>query len=107
MEAPANAVYEITVDDKYKCYLKEIDRETYELVLGLIMPTNGQPKYVLAGEIILNRLWVGGDDIVKTQDDLLVSAAMAAYKLIDIKGSDLKKISKTHVLTNKQAKQER
>ncbi|MGV7234657.1 MAG: hypothetical protein ACQ9ET_00220 [Nitrosomonadaceae bacterium] len=85
------AVYEISVGEK-SCRLSEINRGTLEVVLGLVMPSNGQPQYIKAGEIILNSCWVEGDEEIKTDESLLLSACMSAYQLVDIKESSLKKL---------------
>lgn len=88
---PAGAKYLIEVEDK-KAYLKAINRATLEVVLGLIMPSNGDPQYIKAGEIILNTCWVGGDEEIRTDEEYLNAAAMQAYQLVEIKTASLKKL---------------
>lgn len=83
------AQYEITVKGK-SCKLSEISRGTLEIALGMIMkPT---PEYIRAGEIIILNCWIEGDEEIKTNDKLLVPAAMKAYELIELEEAELKKI---------------
>ncbi len=83
--------YEIEIEGK-KCQLRELDRQTLEICLGLVMNTNGPPQYIKAGEIILKTCFVSGDKEILEDDKLLVGAAMTAYELIEIKEATLKKI---------------
>lgn len=87
----AKAKYEIVVEDKI-CWLKEVNRATLEVALGLIMATTGQPQYIRAGEIILLNCWVGGDEEIKKNEDYLIPACFQAYELIKLKEASLKKI---------------
>lgn len=92
---PVGAKYVIEVeheDKTLKCYLKPISRQTMEIVLGLTMAVSGPPQYIRAGEVILNACWVGGDDEIRKNDDLLVPAAMQAYRLVEVKNAELKKL---------------
>jgi len=91
MQIDKTPKYEITVDDK-SCKLRELDRQTLEVALGLIMNNNSKPQYIRAGEIILNACWVEGDEEIKTNDKYLVAAAFQAFQLIEIKDAQLKKI---------------
>ena len=58
----------------------------------LAMPIQGRPQYIRAGEIVLLNCWVGGDDEIKSDDDLLIPAAMQAFQIIQSKTAVLKKI---------------
>ena len=85
--------YEIEMDDKKtRCFLRSIDRATLETALGLTMKTSGHSEYIRAGEVILTSCWVTGDEIIKTNEDFLMSASMQAFQLIQIKSATLKKI---------------
>jgi hypothetical protein len=89
--------FEISVFDdenvEYKCQLSPIDRVVLEIVIGLIMPTGGEkPKYLQAGELILNSCWVSGDEQIRKDEQLLISACMSAYKLFELKKTILKKL---------------
>ena len=95
-QVPAGAAYVIEVEDDNgktrKCYLKKINRATMEAVLGLTMAVNSSPQYIRAGEIILTNCWAGGDEEIRKNDDLLVPAAMQAYRLVEVKNAELKKL---------------
>lgn len=86
--------YTITVldDDKeYSCILKELDRETLSAVLGFMMPINGHPNYLAAGDIILLKCWVSGAEEIRKIDYLKTAASMQAVTLIAIKQASIKK----------------
>tara|TARA_R110000796_G_scaffold63139_4_gene145521 strand:- start:5617 stop:5940 length:324 start_codon:yes stop_codon:yes gene_type:complete len=88
---PKGAEFTIEVNGKV-AYLKKPDRITIENALGLAMPIQGRPQYIRAGEIVLLNCWVGGDDEIKTDDELLIPAAMQAFQIIQAKTAVLKKI---------------
>lgn len=91
-DAPKEAKYLIEVDGK-KGYLKNPNRHTIEVVLALVMPSKGSPKYIKAGETILRSCWIkGGDEEILNNDDLLVSAAMQAYKTVKLRSGSIKKL---------------
>jgi len=86
------------------CYLEEMNRDVLEAVLSMIQPKgNEKPKYLQAGEKILNSCWikktklangeeVESDDEILTKDSLLVAASMQAYELVDIKRTNITKL---------------
>ena len=80
---PAGAKYCLEIEDK-KCYLKGMSRPILETALGLIMPTNGTPKLITAGEMILNRV-EGGDEEIRKDDELLSEASLKCVELIERK----------------------
>ena len=101
-------VYELTVRDK-KCYLRKFDRATMSYALSLLTsdvdvnlenksnPKVGKiqinPEKILkVGEIALQNCWLGGDEEIKTDDSLFVSAAMEAGTLFEMEESSLKKL---------------
>jgi len=91
------AKYEITVTDDdgvdHTCQLTAIPRTVLEIVIGLIMPSGGEkPQYLKAGELILNSCWISGDELIRTDEQMLISAAMSAYKLFELKKTNLKKL---------------
>lgn len=100
VKKPAGAKFQITVEDElpngdvreYTCFLKAINRQTFGVAMAKAIPASGQPDYVGAGEIILFTAWLDGDEELKKDDSLLLSAAMQAYGLIEIKTSSLKKL---------------
>lgn len=89
--------YEIIVTDddgkEYSCKLGSIDRKVLEIVIALIMPSGGEkPQYLKAGELILNSTWISGDEYIRTDEQMLISACMSAYKLFELKKTNLRKI---------------
>lgn len=100
VKKPSGAKFQITVEDElpngdvreYTCFLKPINRQTFGVAMAKAIPSSGMPDYVGAGEIILNTAWLDGDEELKKDDSLLLSAAMQAYGLIEIKTSSLKKL---------------
>jgi len=78
--------------EEYKCYLKNPNRAILEQALGLIGKTRGNPEMIRAGEVILLGCWVTGDEVIKTEDDLLVSFSLQAIELIETHETSLKKI---------------
>lgn len=90
-DAPKGAKYVVEVEGK-KAYLRTPDRVTIENALGLAMPIQGRPQYIRAGEIVLLGCWIDGDPEIKTNDDLLIPAAMQAFQIIKSKTAILKKI---------------
>jgi len=86
-----SVVHSIVVDDKY-CLLRKPDRNTYETALGLITPIGDRaPKFVTAGQRILQACWLDGDKDILSNDELLVAFAMQAIGLVQIAGGVLKK----------------
>ena len=90
-DVPKGAAFTIEVDGKI-AYLGKPNRTTIENALGLAMPIQGNPQFVRAGEIVLLNCWIDGDDEIKTNDELLVPAAMQAFQIIKSKTAVLKKI---------------
>ena len=93
---PAGAKYKIEVEDENGeikvGYLKKLSRTALETALGYMMPIGGTPKIITAGEIILNACWVGGDEEIRKNEDLLVEACMQAVQLVERKEASLKKL---------------
>lgn len=90
------AKHELSVFDddgkEYKCQLSDVDRNTLEIVIGLIMPTTGSPKLITAGEMILNTCWVSGDDEIKNNEQLKIAACLSAIKIYEVKKTNLRKL---------------
>lgn len=89
--APRGAKYVLEIDE-YKAYLKPINRAVLETALGMIMPVHGSPKLITAGEMILNSCWIDGDEIIKTDDELLIEACLQCVGLIERKSAQIKKL---------------
>jgi hypothetical protein len=80
---------DIKEGNRVTCYLKPVtERHQYAAIYSYI----GANKLVEAGELILKNCWLGGDEIIKTNDKVNVSVAMAAYQAMDLPTSHVKKI---------------
>lgn len=68
------------------CYLKKPDRKTMSLVATL------QNTPVRANEAMLQNCWLGGDESIKTDDEMFfgVSAKLAA--IIEVKDAEITKL---------------
>jgi hypothetical protein len=88
---PKGAKFEWDIEGKI-CYLSSISRQVVETALGMIMPTSGAPRLITAGEIILNSCWLGGDEEIRKDDDLLIEACLQCVSLIERKSATLKKL---------------
>lgn len=89
-------LFQIEVDG-LKCKLKPLNRATFKIVLGMIAPGMKDPKYIDAGQIILNTCWVEGDDALKDDKGdentaVNIAACLKACEMIEIKEGVLKKI---------------
>lgn len=86
----------ITVETEGKTYTctlkKDMSRDTLEDALGLIRPNAGNPMPLTAGRLILNDCWIEGDEEIKTNDELLICACLAAYGRIHEKEASIKKL---------------
>lgn len=85
-------VHELTVKaddegkDLYKCWLKKPDRKIIAAATSL-----GANNPIKVGEMILNNCWLGGDEVIKTNDDLFLAAVSQTGGLIKIREAELKK----------------
>ena len=93
-------VYEIEVEGSF-CYIREIDRETMKYAFSeLKMKINTETKegevdmekMVNVGEIGLQNCWIGGDEKIKSNGRLWVSACMQVGELINVAETSLKKL---------------
>ena len=78
-------VFQVSVDGK-EGYLKKPDRKTLSYAM-----TNAQTNPLGFAEVILENCWLGGDEVIKTDDSLFFAAAGQIDKLIEIKEAELKK----------------
>lgn len=73
-------------------HLSAPDRLVVERVLGLVMPTNGEPRYITAGEYVLLNCWLDGDTEVKVDTHpLFMWFAMQAFQALTPVLSGIKK----------------
>lgn len=79
-------VFCITIEDK-KAYLKSPDRKT--LSFASTLATSSPLKF---NEVLLNGCWLGGDEEIKTNDTLFLSASSKLAELIEVKEALLEKL---------------
>jgi hypothetical protein len=79
-------VHKITVDG-HVAYLKKPDRKT--LSFASSVGTSDPLKF---NEILLNACWLGGDEAIKKDDSLFLSAGQVLGKLIEVKEAELVKL---------------
>lgn len=92
---PGPGTFTIEIDGK-KCHLRPLDRTTFKLALGMVSPGMKEPRYVDAGQLILNTCWLDGDEELKDDKTpanmpINVSACLKACEMIEIKEGELKK----------------
>ena len=80
------SVYSVTVDSK-TAYLKKPDRKA--LSAAAVLRTTDPMKY---NEVLLNNCWLGGDEEIKTNDELFLGVSSKLADLIEIKEAELKKL---------------
>jgi len=79
-------VFHITVEDK-ACYLKKPSRQA--LGYAATAAKDNPMKYT---EVLLNDCWLGGDEEIKTNDDLFLSVSPKVLELNEIKTAELVKL---------------
>ena len=79
-------VFRIKVDEK-TCYLKKPGRKAlgYATVAGKDNPM----KF---NETLLNECWLGGDDEIKTNDELFLAVTPKLAELLNTKEAELEKL---------------
>lgn len=71
------------------CYLKPVkERHQFAAAYSFI----GANKLLEAGELILKNCWLGGDEVIKTDDKTNAAVAMAAYQAMELPTTHTKKI---------------
>jgi hypothetical protein len=73
--------------DDAACYLKTPGRKALSYA-----STVGQKDVMRFNEIILNDVWIAGDERIKTDDSLFISIAPKLAELINIKETELEKL---------------
>lgn len=91
MAKQTKAAYEIEVEG-FSCRLSKPTRQTLKVVYAKMLKADGSLNLLEGGEIMLNSCWIDGDKEIKEDDDLFLSACMAACQLIEIKEASLKKL---------------
>nr|DAX36495.1 MAG TPA: hypothetical protein [Caudoviricetes sp.] len=79
-------IFVISVEDK-KVYLRTPDRKT--LSYASTLATKDPLKF---NEVILDNCWLGGDEEIKTNDELFLAVSSKLSDLIQIKEATLEKL---------------
>ena len=79
-------IFRLKVEDKV-CYLRTPDRKTMSFAASVA--TKDPLKF---NEILLSNCWLGGDEEIKTQDDLFLAASYKIAEIIQIKEAGLEKL---------------
>ena len=79
-------IFVISVEDK-KVYLRTPDRKT--LSYASTLATKDPLKF---NEVILDHCWLGGDEEIKTNDELFLAVSSKLPDLIQIKEATLEKL---------------
>jgi len=78
-------VFRVEVDGSV-CYLKKPDRKTMSYVATL----GSNP--VRANEALLQNCWLGGDENIKTEDDLFFGVSAKLAEIISVKEAEITKL---------------
>jgi hypothetical protein len=79
-------IFRIKVLDK-ECYLKKPSRKA----LGYASMA-GKDNPLKFNEVLLNDCWLGGDEEIKTNDELFLSASAKIAELIKVEEAELEKL---------------
>lgn len=79
-------VYQISVDGR-TCYLRKPNRK--ELSYASMAGKNDPLKF---NEVILNQCWLGGDEEIKTDDELFLGVSAQIATLVEVKEAEIKKL---------------
>lgn len=79
-------VFQLSVDGK-TAYLRKPDRKTLSYA-----STAGQTDPLKFNEVLLKGCWLGGDEEIRTEDDLFLAASGKLGELIQLKEAELKKL---------------
>jgi len=76
-------VFGIVIDD-HIAYLRKPDRK----ILGFASVA-GKTSNIKFNETLLNNCWLGGSELIKTDDDLFLAACTQLAEIINFKQADL------------------
>lgn len=79
-------IFRLKVEDK-ECYLKKPSRKA--LGYATVASKDNPLKF---NEVILNECWLGGDEEIRTNDDLFLSVSGKLSEIIEIKEAELEKL---------------
>lgn len=78
-------IYHVEVGE-YDAYLKTPDRKTMKYVAQVA----NDP--IRANEVLLENCWVGGDEIIKTDDELFFGVSSILNEIVKIKEATISKL---------------
>lgn len=79
-------VFELEVEGR-KAWLKKPDRKIVAMAQSL-----GNGSQIEIAELLMDACWLGGDEAIRTDDELFLSAFPVLNQLIEVKAASLKKI---------------
>jgi hypothetical protein len=82
---PLSEVFVLSVGDK-TAFLRKPDRHVLSMAREL-----GEGKYIRVNELILDAVWLEGDEEIRTDDDYFLQAIPVLDSLIEVKAVELKK----------------
>jgi len=83
-KAKHGELFEITVEGK-SCILHRPTRRDLSYASVLTDP-------IKMTEVMLNQLWVAGDEEIKTRDDLFLAASQKMQEVLEVKAAEIKKL---------------
>ena len=83
-KAKHGELFEITVEDK-SCILHRPTREDLSYASAVKDP-------VKMSEVMLNALWVAGDEEIKEDDSLFLAAIQKMQDILEVKEAEIKKL---------------
>lgn len=83
-KAKHGELFEITVEDK-SCILHRPTRKDLSYASAVKDP-------IKMSEVMLNALWVGGDEEIKEDDSLFLAAIQKMQDILEVKEAEIKKL---------------
>lgn len=84
-QAKHGDIFEVTVDD-YSCILRKPKRKDLSYIATL-----GKDPMKMQ-EVLLNQLWVAGDEVIKEDDELFLAVVSKMEQVTQIKEAEIKKL---------------
>lgn len=83
-KAKHGTIYLIEVAE-FSCIIRKPNRKDISYITSVKDP-------IKMNETMLNQLWVAGDDVIKTNDDLFFAVSNKLGQVIEIKEAEIKKL---------------
>lgn len=80
-----SSIYKVEVDGKV-AYLKSPDRKTMKYVAQVA----NDP--IRANEVLLENCWLGGDEVIQTDDQLFFGVSAKLNEIVKIKEAEISKL---------------